>query len=381
MDFTWSEDQLALKRSTIEFATGALNDDVIGDDRAGTFPRQRWAHCAAFGILGLALPEEYGGSGHDVLTTMLAMEALGYACRDNGLLFALNAQMWAVQAPIHRFASPDQRERYLPRLVRGEIIGAHAITEAGSGSDVYAMSASAVRRGDRYVLNGSKTFVSNAPVADLFVFFATTNRKRGFMGITAFLVDKGHPGLRVGKPIEKMGLRTAPYCDVILDECEVPLSARLGNEGNGGTIFKHSMGWERSCILASHVGAMERQLEACVEYAKTRQQFGQPIGKNQSVASMIVDMKLRLETSRLLLYHAGWLRAQGKEAALEVALAKFHLSESFVQSSLQAIQIHGGYGYSTESGIERDLRDALGGRIYSGTSEIQRDIVARALGL
>ena len=381
MDFTWSEEQLALKRSTIEFATGALNDGVIADDRASAFSQQRWERCAAFGILGLALPEEYGGSGLDVLTTMLAMEALGYACRDNGLLFALNAQMWAVQAPIQRFGSVEQRAAYLPRLARGELIGAHAITEPGSGSDAFAMSATAERRGDSYVLNGTKTFVSNAPVADLFLVFASTDRARGFLGITAFLIEKGQPGLRTGKPIEKMGLRTAPYSEVILDDCNVPLSARLGNEGNGGTIFKHSMGWERSCILASHVGAMQRQLEACVEYARTRTQFGQPIGKNQSVSSMIVDMKLRLETSRLLLYHAGWLRAQGNDAVQEVALAKLHLSECFVQSSLQAIQIHGGYGYSTESGIERDLRDALGGRIYSGTSEIQRDIIARALGL
>ena len=254
MHFSWSEDQLALKRSIIEFAGAALNDDLIADDRAGIFAQRRWERCAEFGILGLALPEEYGGSGLDVLTTMLAMEALGYSCRDNGLLFALNAQMWAVQAPIHRFASPEQRARYLPPLVRGAIIGAHAITEPGSGSDAFAMSATAVRRGECYVLNGTKTFVSNAPVADLFLVFASTNRARGFMGITAFLIDKGHPGLRVGKPIEKMGLRTAPYSEVILDDCEVPVAARLGNEGNGGTIFKHSMGWERSCILASHVG-------------------------------------------------------------------------------------------------------------------------------
>ena len=381
MHFSWSEDQLALERSIIEFAGEALSDDVIADDRAGIFSRRRWERCAEFGILGLALPEEYGGSGQDVLTTMLAMEALGYSCRDNGLLFALNAQMWAVQAPIHRFASPEQRARYLPPLVRGEIIGAHAITEPESGSDAFALSASAVRRGDCYVLNGTKTFVSNAPVADLFLVFASTHRARGFMGITAFLIDKGHPGLSVGKPIEKMGLRTAPYSEVILDDCEVPVAARLGNEGNGGTIFKHSMGWERSCILASHVGAMKRQLETCIDYAKTRQQFGHAIGKFQSVSSMIVDMKLRLETSRLLLYHAGWLRAQGQEAVQEVALAKLYLSECFVQSSLDAIQIHGGYGYSTEFGIERDLRDAIGGRIYSGTSEIQRDIIARSLGL
>lgn len=381
MDFTWSEEQLALKQSIIEFATRSLNDGVIDDDRSGTFSRERWGRCAEFGILGLPVPDAYGGSGLDVLTTMLAMEALGYACRDNGLLFALNAQMWAVQTPIHRFASDEQRDRYLPALVRGDIIGAHAITEPGSGSDAFAMSATAERRGEHYILNGAKTFVSNAPIADLFLVFASTNRARGFMGISAFLIEKGHAGLFVGKPIEKMGLRTAPYAEVVLDDCEVPVTALMGNEGNGGTIFKHSMGWERSCILASHVGAMQRQLETCVEYAKTRQQFGQPIGKNQSVSGMIIDMKLRLETSRLLLYHAGWLRAQGREAVQEVALAKLHLSECFVQSSLQAIQIHGGYGYSTEFGIERDLRDALGGRIYSGTSEIQREIIARSLGL
>ena len=381
MDFTWSEEQLALKQSIIEFATRSLNDGVIDDDRSGTFSRERWGRCAEFGILGLPVPDAYGGSGLDVLTTMLAMEALGYACRDNGLLFALNAQMWAVQTPIHRFASDEQRDRYLPALVRGEIIGAHAITEPGSGSDAFAMSATAERRGEHYILNGAKTFVSNAPIADLFLVFASTNRARGFMGISAFLIEKGHVGLFVGKPIEKMGLRTAPYAEVVFDDCEVPVTALMGNEGNGGTIFKHSMGWERSCILASHVGAMQRQLETCVEYAKTRHQFGQPIGKNQSVSGMIIDMKLRLETSRLLLYHAGWLRAQGREAVQEVALAKLYLSECFVQSSLQAIQIHGGYGYSTEFGIERDLRDALGGRIYSGTSEIQREIIARSLGL
>ena len=381
MEFAWNADQLALRRSILEFAAGALKVDIVADDRSGTFSRERWGHCARFGILGLALPEEDGGSGLDPLTTMMAMEALGYACRDNGLLFALNAQMWAVQAPIHRFASAEQRERYLAPLVRGEIIGAHAITEPGSGSDAFAMSATAVRHGDHYVLNGTKTFASNAPMADVFVVFASTNRARGFLGITAFLIEKGHPGLFVGKPIEKMGLRTAPYADVVLDDCKIPVTARMGNEGNGGTIFKHSMGWERSCILASNVGAMQRQLETCVEYAKTRHQFGQPIGKNQSVSSMIVDMKLRLETSRLLLYHAGWLRAQGREAVEEVALAKLHLSECFVQSSLQAIQIHGGYGYSTEFEIERDLRDAVGGRIYSGTSEIQREIIARSLGL
>ena len=381
MEFAWSEDQLALRRSILEFAAAALTEDIVALDRTGTFSREQWNKCAEFGILGLAVPEEYGGSGHDILTTMMALEALGSGCRDNGLLFALNAQMWAVQAPIQRFATPAQRERYLSPMVRGEMIGAHGITEPGSGSDTFAMSSTATRRGDGYVLNGTKTFVSNAPIADVLLVFASTSRARGFMGITAFLIDKGHPGLTIGKPIEKMGLRTAPYSEVVLDDCMVPVEARLGKEGNGGTIFKHSMGWERSCILASNVGAMERQLQACVAYAQERQQFGQPIGKFQQISSMLVEMKLRLETSRMLLYRAGWCRAQGEEAVEEVALAKLHISESCVQSSLAAIQIHGAYGYSTEVGIERDLRDAIGGRVYSGTSEIQREIIARHMGL
>ena len=381
MDFAWNEDQLALRRSILEFAAAALTEDIVALDRTGTFSREQWNRCAEFGILGLAVPEEYGGSAHDILTTMMALEALGSGCRDNGLLFAMNAQMWAVQAPIQRFGTQAQRERYLSPMVRGEMIGAHGITEPGSGSDAFAMSATATRHGDGYVLNGTKTFVSNAPIADVLLLFASTSRARGFMGITAFLIDKGHPGLTIGKPIEKMGLRTAPYSEVVLDDCMVPVEARLGREGNGGTIFKHSMGWERSCILASHVGAMERQLQVCVAYARERQQFGQPIGKFQQVSSMLVEMKLRLETSRLLLYRAGWCRLQGEEAVEEVALAKLHISESFVQSSLAAIQIHGAYGYSTEVGIERDLRDAIGGRVYSGTSEIQREIIARHMGL
>ena len=380
MDFSWSEEQIALKDSIIAFGR-QLNDTILEDDHAGVFPAANWRRCAEFGVLGLPMPEEYGGSALDPLSILLALEGLGYGCRDNGLLFALNAQLWAVQTPLLRFGSAAQKDAYLPRLISGDIIGAHAISEPGSGSDSFAMACTAERKGDRYVLNGSKTFVSNAPVADLLLVFATTSRKRGFMGITAFLIEKGTPGLTIGKPIEKMGLRTAPFSELALVDCEIPVESRLGNEGNGGTIFKHSMAWERSSILASHVGAMTRQLEACVEYARSRRQFGQSIGKFQLVSSMIVDMKLRLETARLLLYRAGWLRANGHEAVEEIALAKLHLSECFVQNSLQAIQLHGGYGFTTEFQIERDLRDAIGGRLYSGTSEIQREIIARAMGL
>jgi len=381
MDFSWSEEQIALRRSIVDFARRELAAGVIADDRAEVFQREKWRKCANVGIHGLAVPEEFGGTDADALSIMVALEALGYGCPDAGLIFAINAQMWAVQAPLVRFGNEPQKQRYLPALVRGDLIAAHGITEQSSGSDAFALSATAVKRGDDYLLNGAKLFVSNAPIADLFLIFASTSRARGFMGITAFLIERGAAGLTVGRPMEKMGLRTSPMAEVVLEDCVVPASCRLGREGNGGSIFKHAMGWERTFILASVVGAMQRQLDACVAYARTRQQFGQPIGKFQSISNKLVDMKLRLETARLLLYRAGWLRMQGEESADSAALAKLCISEAFVASSLDAVQIHGGYGYATESGIERDLRDAVGSRIYSGTSEIQRELIARGLGL
>ncbi len=381
MDFSWNWEQTTLKESIINFAQKELNDNLIERDHKGQLSLENWKKCAKFGIHGLCLPEAYGGSDLDPLTAMLAMEAMGYACKDNGLIFAINAQMWSVQVPILRFGSETQKAAYLPGLANGELIGAHGMTEPGSGSDSFSLSTTAEKQGDAYVLNGVKTFISSAPIADLFLIFATVKKSRGFFGITAFLIEKGTPGLSVSRPIEKMGLRTSPMGEVILEDCQIPTKNRLGREGNGGAIFNHSMAWERSCILASYVGTMARQLETCIEYAKTRQQFGQPIGKFQSISHKLVDIKVRLETSRHLLYHAGWLRAQGKEATQEVAMAKLYISECMVQSSLDAIQIHGGYGYTTEFEIERDLRDAVGSRIYSGTSEMQREIIARAMGL
>ena len=332
-------------------------------------------------MLGLCVPERFGGTGLDPLTTAYALEGLGYGCRDNGLLFALNAQMWAVQSHLVRFGSLEQQARYLPRLVGGEWIGAHGMTEPGAGSDSFALTTTARRDGDDSLLNGTKTFVSNAPEADLFLLLATGNPARGFLGISAFLVERGTLGLSVGPPIAKMGLRSAPMSEVILQDCRVPLAQRLGGEGNGGTIFRHSMTWERCCILATCVGTMAWQLERVVDYARTRRQFGRPIGGFQAVSHRIAEMRVRLDGARFLLYHAARLLSRGGSAGAEIAIAKLAISKAFVQSSLDTIQIHGGYGYASDSGYERDLRDAIGARIYSGTSEIQREIIAQALGL
>ena len=379
--FGWSGEQSAFRDHVAKFARARLSSDARAGLPEEAFSREMWQACAEFGVHGIPIPEMYGGAGQDAMDAVIAMEALGYECADQGLLFSINAQMWSVEMPILRFGTDEQKQRYLPGLCDGSVIGAHGMSEPDSGSDAFAMRTRAVRDGDSYRLTGSKTFVTNAPEADLFLVFATVNPKRGMWGVTAFLIDRGTPGITVGKRIEKMGLTTSPMAEVVLDDCVVPVSSMLGREGQGAAIFNHSMGWERACILGTTVGAMARQFETCLEYAKTRRQFGKAIGDFQLVASKIADMKLRLETSRMLLHKATLSQANDRDGALDGAMAKLYISDAAVQSGLDAIQIHGGYGYTREYAAERELRDAIGGRLYSGTSEIQRLLIARHLGL
>ena len=381
MEFSLSAEQRELKEAAAAFARAKLNQDLAKHEESGEFPLEAWQACARFGIQGLPVPAELGGGGSDILTTVLIMEALGYGCHDNGLIFSLNAQMWSIELPLVKFGTPAQQQAYLPGLVSGDLIGGHAMTEPDSGSDAFSMRTRAERVGDNYLLNGTKLYITNAPVADVVLVFASHPGLPEQAGISAFLVDKGTPGFTVSRSLEKMGLRTSSMGEVVLADCLVPADKRLGAEGAGMAIFNSSMGWERSCILASAVGAMQRQLEACVGYARERKQFGQAIGKFQSVAGKVADMYLRLEAARLLVYQAAWLAQQGKRVVAEAAAAKLFTSEAWVQSSLDAIQIHGAYGYMKEAGIERDLRDAVAGTIYSGTSEIQRVILSRMLGL
>jgi alkylation response protein AidB-like acyl-CoA dehydrogenase len=382
VDFSWPDEVTEYCESLRRFAEAELAEGAGERDRESAFPHEAWGRCAAFGIQGLGVPEAYGGSGASMLAMAAAMETLGYACPDNGLLFAMNAQIWACEHPIVRFGSDEQKTRYLPRLVDGSLIAAHAMSEPGSGSDAFALATTATRSGDGFVLDGSKTFVTNAPVADLFLAFATLDRTRGFAGLCAFLIDAGTPGLTVGAPIAKMGLRSSPMAEVFFDGCAVGPEALLGRVGGGMAVFNSSMERERGLILASTVGRMRHQLERVTAHARERQQFGRPIGDNQAISHRIVDMKLGLETSRLLLYKLAWDMDNGsKTVGLDSALTKLHLSETYVRTTLDALQIFGGYGYTTEYALEREVRDAIGARLYSGTSEMQRNIVARHLGL
>jgi hypothetical protein len=377
VDFSLTQQQTERQRRIREWAERALNDDLATRDRDRAFNRDAWRASADLGLPGLVAPSAHSGAELDPISAMSALEALGRGSRDNGFSFALNAHLWGCVRPLAAFGSDEQQRAYLPRLASGDWIGALAATERAAGSDIFSLRTRAARRGDEYVLAGDKALITNAPVADLFVVLATVDQARGAFGLTAFLVERGTSGLRVSAPVDKMGLSTAQMGEIVLDGCAVPARNRLGVEGSGLAIFNHTMEWERGFIMAFAVGAMERTLEASLAYARQRRQFDRPIGEFQAVASRLVDMRLRWETARLLLYRFAWLKQEGRAALAEAAMAKLAISESWVRSCEDAMRIHGGYGYLTETGIERELRDALASLSYSGTGEIQRQVVAR----
>lgn len=383
MNFSWTTEQIAFKNKVVDFAKSQLNDSPNVRDANSEFIKDSWYACADFGILSLSIPKKYGNQTEDVdiLSAILAMEGLGYGCVDNGLPFALNAQMWTVQLPIADFGTEAQKEKFLPQLTSGAWIASHALTEPEAGSDVFSMQTTATKVEGGYILNGKKHLITLGPVCDLALVFAVTNPKVGKWGLSVFLVEKGTAGFEIGTNKSKMGLRTVPIGDLIFTDCFVKEENRLGAEGAGWSITNHSLELDRCSVHASQVGAMQRQLEDSIAYVKERKQFGQPVGHFQAVSNRIADMRLRLETSRLLLYKVAWLKSQGKSAMLEAAMLKLQISESFLSSSLDTIRNHGGYGYLSENGVERDLRDAVGGVIYAGTSDIQRNIISKIIGL
>jgi alkylation response protein AidB-like acyl-CoA dehydrogenase len=382
MDFSLSDEQKALRDSIVRFARGELNAGVIERDRAGTFPRELWRKCGDMGLLGLPAPEQYGGAGADALTCAVALEALGYGCTDGGLGFSVAAHLLACTVPLWLHGTEAQKARYLGSLCRGTRVGAHAITEPDSGSDTFAMRLRATRDGVGWRLQGSKTFISNGPEADLVLVFALTDAEKRFAGgITGFLVERGTPGFKAGQHFAKMGLRTAPVGELTFDEVWVADEAVLGTVGGGAAVFGTAMEWERSLLVALHIGAIERLLDTTVRYARSRSQFGQPIGKFQAVSHKIADMKVQLEAARLLVYRTASRLGTSRSISLDAAITKLFVSETLVRTALDAVQLHGGYGFMEEYEVERALRDAIGSTLYSGTSEMQRNIVARWLGL
>jgi len=382
MDFSLTNEQQRLRDNIIRFAREVLNPGVADRDRAQTFSRELWRKCGEMGIQGLPAPEEYGGSGLDPLSTAVALEALGYGCHDGGLVFSLCAHLLSCVVPLWTHGTDAQKRQYLPGLCNGTLVGVHAMTEPGSGSDAFGLRTKAEPAGGGHRINGVKMFISNGPVADLVIVFAVTDPAKGYHGgITAFLVDQRTPGFHASRHLEKMGLRSSPIGELVFEDVWVPAEAVLGGVGGGSTVFTHAMDWERICLFASQVGTMQRLLETSIGYARTRTQFGQPIGKFQAVAHRIVDMKVHLEAARLLVYQAAWRLGRVRTVSMDASIAKLFVSESLVNTALDTVRVHGGYGYMTEYEVERALRDAVASTIYSGTSEMQRNIIARWLGL
>jgi len=307
------------------------------------------------------------------------MEGLGRGSEDMGLSLALAAHLVICEIPIWQYGTEEQKKKFLPALCSGERIGAYGLTEPEAGSDAFALRTTAVRDGDAYVLDGQKTFITNGPIADVVLVFATVDRALGPRGITAFIVETDTPGFQVVRELDKMGLRTSPTGELAFEEMRVPVENRLGAEGEGAGMLKGSLEWERACLLGSSIGMMERQLEQCVRYARERKQFGRPILEFQGISHKLADMKVRLEAARNMVYRVAWKKEQGEEAMMDAAIAKLFISEARVQNSLEAIQIHGGNGYMREYGVERQLRDVLAGTIGAGSSEIQRNTIAKLL--
>lgn len=383
MDFSLSDEQRALRDQIVKFARNELSPGAQERDATGTFPRELWAKCGEMGLQGLPIPEEYGGAGLDPLTTVIGIEALGYGCEDGGLVFSVCAHMLACTVPVWLHGSEEQKRKYLPRLCSGELLAVNAMTEAESGSDAFNdMRTRAEVDGEGYRITGSKIFGSNGPEADMALVYCNTTPGKGFMGgITAFLVEAETEGYSRGQKFEKMGLRTCPVGEVAFDGVYVGPEAVLGKAGYGGPVFAQSMEWERICLVAAHVGAMERLLDRAVDYAKTRSSFGTKIGKYQAVSHKIADMKIRLEAARLLTYSAASKLRDRGSVGMDAAITKTFVSEALVQSALDTVRVLGGYGVMREYDVERVLRDSVAGTIYSGTNDMQRNIIAQWLGL
>jgi hypothetical protein len=380
VDFAWTDEQEALRRGAVTFAKQRLCDGVIERDRDGVFSRELWNECAAFGLQGLLAPSEYNGGGRDLLSAIAVYEGIGYGARDNGLVFSITAHAASCEGPLAAYGSDAHKAEWLPRLADGSAIGATGITEPDSGSSALSLATTAVERDGGWVLDGSKTFVTNAPVADLFVLYARTGGS-GMAGITCFLVPRETEGLVVGEPMDKMGLRTSPIAQVFLDGCHVPAAAVIGGVGSGAMVFNATMDLERLLVMAPLVGVMQHLLERCVEHVRQRKAGAAPLAKQQSIAHRIADMELELESARLLLYRAAWQWMRRGSATRDSALAKLAVSEAYVACCRSAVQIFGAYGYMVEYELERELRDALATTIYVGTSEIQRNLIAGLRGL
>lgn len=379
MSFDWTDEQLAIRQAATEFAERELWPGFAERDAAAEFDRALWQKLADYGLLATAVPVEYGGRGRPLEELVLALEGIGRGCPDVGLALSVGAHLWGTLDPIVRSGTEEQKRNYVPPLIDGRWIGAHNVTEWKTGSDVNAMTTTAVESDDGWIINGTKSYITNGPVADVHLVYCrldVADRRR----LVCLIVPPDTPGV-TSRRLSTIGTRTCSLGEVTFTDCRVGRDAVLGKAGAAAAQFRASIERERALIFAPMIGAMQRELDLAVEQAKQRRAFGQPIGAFQAVSHRIAEMAIRLENARLLLYHVTTLNSKGVRAPMASSIAKTYISEAFVQSSMDVMCTFGGSGYLVDTGVEHFLRDATGGVLFSGTNDIQRTIIARQLGL
>ncbi len=380
MDFQFTDEQLMFKDQVIRFAKKEIVPRVQEHDLKGEFDRQSFKRLGEFGILGLHFPEPLGGSDADVVTTVLAGEALGEAGVDGGLTLAYGAHTFLCADTIYAHGTDRQRELYIPKLASGEWIGCMGLTEPNAGSDVASMTTRAEKKGDRYVLNGNKMFITNGPVADVAVVYAKTGKDLKHAGISAFIVEKKTQGFSAGNNLIKMGVRTSHTSELILEDCEIPETNLIGREGGGFLMAMQTVEWDRSALLAPFVGGMKYVLDKCARYARERYQFGRPIGRFQAIKHKLADIKIFIEAARTLCYRIAWCKDQGRPLNhLEAAVAKLFVGDWSLGPANDAMVLFGGYGYCQEYEVERYFRDSRLAPIGGGTSDIQKKIISKLI--
>lgn len=376
MDFTFNEEQNMMRRMVRDFAKNEV-EPFIPRMEAGEFPRPLLEKMGELGLMGITVPEKYGGSGMDYTSYIIAIHELSKASAVMGVILSVHTSVGI--NPILKFGTEEQKQEYIPKMASGEYLGAFCLTEPSSGSDAGAMKTKAVKKDGHYVLNGSKVFITNGGEADVYIVFANTNPAAGSRGVTAFIVDKGTPGLVIGKDEEKMGLHGSRTVQLTFEDMSVPENNVLGQEGEGFKIALANLDAGRIGIAAQSLGIAEAATEAAVTYAKERVQFGKPIAENQGIGFKLADMATSVEAARLLVYQAADLYGRGLPAGKEASMAKLFASQAAMDCAIEGVQVYGGYGYTEDYPVERYFRDAKVTQIYEGTSEIQRMVISKHL--
>lgn len=377
MNFQLTEEQEMLRKMVREFAENEVEPTARERDEEERFDREIFDQMAELGLTGIPWPEEYGGIGSDFISYCIAVEELSRVCASTGV--TLSAHLSLASWPIFAYGTEEQKKNYLKRLATGEALGAFALSEPGAGSDVAAMKTTAEKDGDHYVINGSKSWITNGGEADIYVVFAKTDPEARHRGISAFIIEKGTEGFSFGKKEKKLGIRSSPTTELIFENCRIPKENLLGEEGEGFKIAMRTLDGGRNGIAAQAVGIAQGALDAAISYAKEREQFGKSIAHNQAISFKLADMATEIEAARLLTYQAAWLESNGKPYGTQSAMSKLYAGDVAMRVTVEAVQIFGGYGYTKDYPVERYMRDAKITQIYEGTQEVQRLVIGRAL--